>query len=72
MFKLFKRHKLMFVVAFCDTPDLATKFGQDNISFDNYETALRSIKVFWPQAIKVQDDIYKVDGAYLIVTTDIR
>ena len=62
-----KKETAQFVIAFCDTPDLSTKFGNSEETFKTFQEADVIIRRYWPQAQKVKEGCYKLDGGYLIV-----
>lgn len=69
--KLFsKAHKgaETYKIAFCDTPDLSTKFGEWNGIFDTYAAADHAIRMGWKKAMQGKtDNAYKIDGAWLVI-----
>ena len=69
--KLFsKKHKNIekYKIAFCDTPDLSTKFGEWNGTFDTYSAADHCIRMAWGKAIKAKTtDAYEIDSAWLVI-----
>ena len=69
--KLFsKKHKNteMYKIAFCDTPDISTKFGEWNGTFDTYELADHCIRMGWGKAIRAKtDNAYKIDDSWLVI-----
>ena len=66
-FKKAKKETTRFMIAFCDTPDLSTKFGNDKSVFETFQEADFAIRMCWSQARKVKEGCYKIDGGYLIV-----
>lgn len=69
--KLFsKKHKDAegYKIAFCDTPDISTKFGEWNEIFDTYSAADHCIRMGWKKAIQAKtDNAYKIDGGWLVI-----
>lgn len=66
-----KQKAKKYVIAFCDTDDILTKFGEWHEEFDTYEKAKYRIfsKVCgWGKAILDTDgDKTKIDSAWLII-----
>lgn len=67
-----KKQKLKkYVIAFCDTNDISTKFGEWHEEFDTYENAKYRIfsKVCgWGRAIlDIDGDKAEIDSAWLII-----
>ena len=71
--KLFKKNKnrVYFKIAFCEEPDLATKFGESIEIFDTYDLAKNRVfsKVAgWGKASQGRiGDMNHIDGAWLII-----
>lgn len=69
--KLFsKKHKNteVYKIAFCDTSDISTKFGEWDGSFDTYSAADHCIRMGWGKAIQEKtDNAYKIDSAWLVI-----
>ena len=69
--KLFsKKHKNTekYKIAFCDTPDLSTKFGEWNVTFDTYSMADHCIRMGWGRAIKAKtENAYEIDATWLVI-----
>lgn len=67
--KLFsKKHKEVYKIAFCDTPDISTKFGEWNGTFNTYLEADHCIRMGWEKAIQTKtDNAYKINGAWLVI-----
>ncbi len=57
-----------YKIAFCDTPDLSTKFGEWNGIFDTYSLADHCIRMGWGKAIKAKTtNAYQIDSAWLVI-----
>ena len=57
-----------YKIAFCDTCDLNTKFGEWNGIFDTYAAADHAIRIGWEKAIQEKtDNAYKIDSAWLVI-----
>lgn len=57
-----------YKIAFCDTPDISTKFGEWNGTFDTYFAADHCIRMGWGKAIQAKtDNAYKIDGGWLVI-----
>lgn len=57
-----------YKIAFCDTPDLSTKFGEWHSLFDTYSSADFNIRMEWGKAIeKKVEGAYKVDNGWLVI-----
>lgn len=67
LFKKNKKDTAQFIIAFCDTPDLSTKFGNYQCTFETFHMADFAIRMCWSQAQKIKEGCYKIDSAYLIV-----
>lgn len=69
--KLFsKKHKgaEIYKIAFCDTPDISTKFGEWNGIFNTYAAADHCIRMGWEKTIQTKiNNAYKIDGAWLVI-----
>ena len=71
--KLFKRkeNKKIYKIAFCDTCDISTKFGEEHMDYPTYEAAKNAIfskNAGWGKAIQEYNgDSAKIDGAWLII-----
>lgn len=69
--KLFgKKHekKEVYKIAFCDTPDLSTKFGEWDWTFDTYFAADHRIRTGWKWTIEEKvENAYKIDDAWLVI-----
>lgn len=71
--KLFKKNKnkAYFKIAFCEEPDLATKFGESIEVFDTYDSARNRVfsKVAgWGKASQDRiGDMNHIDSAWLII-----
>ena len=71
--KLFKKdkNKVYFKIAFCEEPDLATKFGESGETFDTYDQA--KYRVFskvagWGKASQGRiGDMNHIDSGWLII-----
>jgi hypothetical protein len=70
MFKMFSKKgtkKETYKVVFCDTSDLATKFGEYG-TYETYETADHVIRMAWNK--KKEDKInngYKINDAWVLI-----
>lgn len=67
---LSKKHQNteMYKIAFCDTPDLLTKFGEWNGTFDTYSAADHCIRMGWGKAIQAKTaNAYQIDGSWLVI-----
>lgn len=62
-----KKETAQFIIAFCDTPNLATKFGGYHAIFETYAEADFNIRMNWAHAKKVVEGCYKINSAYLII-----
>ena len=65
-----KKHKKAesYRIAFCDTPDISTKFGEWNGIFKTYEAADHCVRMGWKKSIQMHvDDAYKIDDAWLVI-----
>lgn len=57
-----------YKIAFCDTPDISTKFGEWNGIFDTYFSADHCIRMGWGKAIVAKtDNAYKINGGWLVI-----
>ena len=57
-----------YKIAFCDTCNLNTKFGEWNGIFDTYAEADHTIRMGWGKSIKQKiDGAYQIDGAWLVI-----
>lgn len=57
-----------YKIAFCDTPELSTKFGEWHSLFDTYSSADFNIRMGWGKAIECKvDGAYKVDDGWLVI-----
>lgn len=57
-----------YKIAFCDTPDLSTKFGEWHFVFDTYSSADFSIRMGWGKAIERKvDGAYEIDDGWLVI-----
>ena len=69
--KLFsKKHKgaEVYKIAFCDTPNISTKFGEWNGVFDTYFAADHCIRMGWKKAIQAKTDkAYKIESGWLVI-----
>ena len=71
--KLFKKkeNKKIYKIAFCDTYDISTKFGEERVDYPTYEAAKNAIfskNAGWGKAIQEYNgDNAKIDGAWLII-----
>lgn len=66
-FKKNKKETAQFIIAFCDAPDLSTKFGSYDCIFETFHKADFIIRMCWSHAQKVKEGCYKIDSAYLII-----
>lgn len=73
MFNFLKKKQKIkkYVIAFCDTNDISTKFGEWQEKFDTYEEAKHRIfskACGWGKAIlDTDEDKAKIDSAWLII-----
>lgn len=57
-----------YKIAFCDTPDLSSKFGEYKAIFDCYSTADHYIRMGWKRAIKGKtENAYQIEDAWLVI-----
>lgn len=63
-----KEPKESYKIAFCETPDLSTKFGEWDGLFETYSAADHCIRMGWHDAIKKKEnDAYQIDSAWLVI-----
>lgn len=65
-----KKHKNteIYKIAFCDTPDISTKFGEWNGIFNTYFSADHYIRMGWGKAILAKtDNAYKINDSWLVI-----
>lgn len=63
-----KSPKEFYKIAFCDTPDISTKFGEWNGTFNTYFEADHCIRMGWYYAIKKKEnDAYQIDDGWLVI-----
>lgn len=67
--KLFsKKRKEAYKIAFCDTPDISTKFGEWPGTFNSYDEADLDIRMGWNKAIKQKkENAYQIDDGWLVI-----
>ena len=57
-----------YKIAFCDTYNLNTKFGEWNGIFNTYDEADHAIRMGWGKSIKQKiEDAYQIDDAWLVI-----
>ena len=57
-----------YKIAFCDTYDLNTKFGEWNGIFNTYDEADHAIRMGWNKSIKQKkESAYQIDSAWLVI-----
>ena len=62
------RKKENYRIAFCEENDLATKFGEYNVTFNTYEQADHAIRMGWKYRItETVNNGYKINSAWLII-----
>ena len=74
-----REKKVVYKIAFCDTPDLRTKFGEDTILYNSFEDAehriYKSKACGWRNAVLAQEEnfynkpfgAWKIDSAWLVI-----
>ncbi len=57
-----------YKIAFCDTYDLNTKFGEWKGTFDTYEAADHTIRMGWNKSIIQKiENAYQINDAWLVI-----